>query len=618
MIPANFILTMDVADTEKTLGGWGLNDEGIVWNINNQTPNTFTVQSSLGRLDVIPFVPDGGRVKIFARARNNSSAGFLAGSGQKIFEGERVQIKGAVAGRSAKRHYQFAGGWYDLEQRPLMQKKLTSAAWVDDEIARTFDFTSEIVLFLQNDLTGEGSIGDQKLTVGAQLRKILEYAIDPKGDGSKDHGANFQIGVIDAGLDQEVNTYPCRDIKCAEAIRMCLRPAPQAVVWWDDTTAPPTVHVTLTRPEVLLPWADGVKHATSEMIPRYDLRLDCVLLIFKITGDVNGVQYVNYARDKYPNTPGLEFSRGTLVQTIDLAGPSGNTTLLEAPLTVAANDFAAGGFGAGAIEDPEAGAAAHDATRLSWWAKNDGTFKETARLKNVKFKNKTGTLVDKDDTNLIPVLGDFPNYVVEGTPADWMPANFKQANLRVDYSCKEFLADGVTPTQSHNKRMASAHPILTDAPVGDYVYKSRHSEVTDAGEPIPAATYIGLLPARDVNGDVIYVGKSMAQFIYEQMAVLQFEGTHTIVEGNGTWSNSIGVQNALSLFGAKLTGDLENLKTMKSPAQNISIEFSTAKVVTEVTVGPAKHLGAGDMTELFLINRFRNAVNLNSVITGEY
>ena len=97
-----------------------------------------------------------------------------------------------------------------------------------------------------------------------------------------------------------------------------------------------------------------------------------------------------------------------------------------------------------------------------------------------------------------------------------------------------------------------------------------------------------------VAGDAVPEG--LAQKIYTSLATLQYEGDVSLVEAE--ISGGVMMGNTLNL-----TGGLEEWETMNAQIQGITKDFGSGRTV--VKLGPTRFLQAGDLTQLFLINRFR-------------
>jgi len=109
------------------------------------------------------------------------------------------------------------------------------------------------------------------------------------------------------------------------------------------------------------------------------------------------------------------------------------------------------------------------------------------------------------------------------------------------------------------------------------------------------------------SGDPVPVG--IAQMVYESLKTLQYEGTHAFYDDSGEIvAGTVGMGNVLNISGGR-----SEWGTMNAQIQAVEYDFETG--LTTVTVGPAKHLNAGDLTALFLINRFRYTWNNPAIRT---
>ena len=663
MIPVRPALTLKYNGTEKLLAAWGFSD-GCSLLLTNQETDVFSFTAEAARLSAAPFIPYGGQVEIYARTLTAPEV-FTAAGGQLLFSGERVLQRDRTTAAAVNRRYDFAGPWHDLDLRPYLQYRavqstgvtaavqaggdvvvklggdigagvgakvhlwntgdlsgvytVTAVAVVDGLPQITFagvlgavasltsagcsrcDLTSDLILGFDLWQTGyTGGVSNQFITAGRQIRNILDFAI--AGQIAEFGAARFAIGAIDAALmTQPIQTYPCKDIKCAEAISMVLRIAPNAAVWFDYSVSPPAINVTVARPALGLPYCDGDIHRSSELTPRYDLQLDAVLLLFKQVNDGRTGIFRTIWPDDGSKT-GLE--RGTLVQTIDLAGIS--LAKDEAQLVVEAADFYNG-----------PGATLADNTvRRSWWAKhhaafNDGTpeadYTDAVKLKNVKFNMDSLKVVTEDGDDITATwFAATPRVITEGSPTGWMAGvNAQRAIISIEYSSTENDAGGF-PAKKPSAKMLSQEVWLTDAPVGDNTYTM--TSLTGFAEPIPGATGV----FHTLNGtSYLICNNGLAEFIFKQMAALQHEGTHSLIQRMGPggvagdhWDHLIGIQHKLYFTGPKAPVTI-NSADAAAGVHQLRINFSSGMAETEAGIGVAKHLSAGDLTQLFLINRFR-------------
>ncbi|HQU08714.1 MAG TPA: hypothetical protein PLV25_01995 [Opitutales bacterium] len=142
-----------------------------------------------------------------------------------------------------------------------------------------------------------------------QLEAIMRYAIA--------QGAPMALGQIDA-----LGPLPwdeSRDLSCAEAIRRVLRWAPEAVLYFDYTTALPTLHIRLRAQMPARTVAIGPGVRKLKITPRYDLVVPAVVLKYEKTHQAEGQMWTTTECDAFPpNATGLEF--GALTMTLELEG----------------------------------------------------------------------------------------------------------------------------------------------------------------------------------------------------------------------------------------------------------------------------------------------------------
>lgn len=552
-MPQQF-LTLEYNGAEKTMEDWGFSDPSLI--VNSQGSGRFTVRGTVKRAaTVVPVVPYDGWIIVRDNRTKNPASGALE-NGLIIFQGSRTTLPKKVNPRSDTLNYTFLDPWHDLEQIYFQQNR---KVWLGgDPTNLGDDFTTEIVLFQALDPV----LITKPQNIGQQITEILTYAIA--------QGARLQIGTVEPTA--KVSTYQIRDTYCATAINLSLRAAPDVTARFDYTTTPPTIHFRkrASRPPVTLPWMDGETHQTSELTGREDLVVPCVSLKFKRTDTQNGrtmVEPMNAPPNwqLYPlSATGRE--RGALVATIDLQGAQ-STNVFGSLVT---QPFTAGGT---------------NAQRQAFWKSQHPQFKSPKTVINsIDFPTVT------DEFDAAVDLAQYPNELTGGTVASWMtiglnPPRFikyKNATVQAVISYDE-LDDNNLPTKKSKKHTFSASITLTDGLTGDYSALASAVE----GEAIP---------------------DGMAQSIFESLALKEFEGSHTIVEQRASYS--IGMGNTLNLAG----GD-PDWATMKASIRSIRYDFQEAFTSTTIEIGPAPHLSAGDLVQLFLINQ-RREIFFNPATVG--
>ncbi len=544
-------ITLEYDGEEKSLGDWGF--QKPVRTLLVQGNATFTVTLATGAIDDAGIIPFEAEV-IFRDGRSSTTgAPDSFGGGTVIFRGRRILTPLSGTPEGERTGLYFVDAWYDLEHICYQQAR---KSWSGTGTTLIDVYTSELILFQDWETQA-------KLNTGEQLELILQYAID--------QGAPFQLGTIEPAVN--VPTYQVKDIMCSEAVQNCLRPSPDVTVYFDYTTAPATIHLrqraSLTA--VALPLADGERHQSSQITPRPDLQLPAVSLKFKRTNEDNGFIWIEQMQTApnwqiYPlDATGL--ARRTLVQTIDLAGSKRTTasgSLVVSPLD--------------AIH-------ATLANRVAWW-KNKHKQLDDAKYTITAIAVAT---VEEQGTHTAVDTGVYAHELIDGQICSWMVNDDddsiigKHSTVTAKITYSRVNAEG-SLVEKATTREFSANIILTNGTSGDYSTLEEFIE----GEAIPAG---------------------LAQSIYESLAVLQHEGTHTIVEEEIT--HPVGLENVLNL-----TGGLTAWTTMRAFVVSIEEDFDSG--TSRINFGPAIHLGAGDLVQLFLFNRNRQVWNSPSTYsTGQ-
>lgn len=553
-MPKTF-MTLEYGGAEKSLADWGFSRPHIRLASQSES-DRFTVTLAVAEAGLsAAFIPFDGWVKVRDGRTKSPLTGAFAG-GLIVFQGARVVLPKNANPRGDSLTYTFLGPWHDLETTYFQQHRNVWAGGAFNNF-RTI-YSSEAALFLK--ILGNGGI--QKQDVGAQIREVLQYAVD--------QGARFTIGTIDP--NHNVNTYQIRDSYCSDALNLCLRSCPDVAVFCDYTTTPPTMHFRkrANRPAVTLQIGDGDTHETTNLSAREDLQVPSVSLYFRRenTTTINGDSFSFIEpMDQPPNwqlwpltATGRE--RGNLVQTIDLQGVQ--FAALTASITTSA------------FNADEA-----------FWRRQHPQFDQRDTAGTFLIPGLTISNVKVlDDVTKLPVnLALFPNELRTGDLAKWMQfgspskdVKWVRATVSAEIKYTEFAminglkANGVKPHDYATKTF-TAPVVLTNAPSGPY--ESVASAL--AAEEIP---------------------DGMAKAIYDSMAPLDYEGSHTFVEGQCAYS--IGMANTLNLAG----GD-PAWAAMAASIRAIEYQYEEGFVRTTVEVGPPPHLTAGDRVQLFLINRNR-------------
>jgi hypothetical protein len=404
---------------------------------------------------------------------------------------------------------------------------------------------------------------------------------------------NLQVGTIDPAL--YVPFYPVRSVRCADAIRHCLRPHPDCVTEIDYTTTPPTFNVrkrsnltALTLPYAGSSTSGGVTrtHLTSEIMPRPDLAPSRVGIYIKESSVIAGQTVVSVGSDIYPAvSSGLR----SFDVSLDITGPK--TTQVSARIT----------------------STAFDPTNLSWWELKVPAFGQpetvpgTLALLNTAINDGSKnciTVVDETGANVD--LTTY-TYVLEdhGTAHAWMqlsgggPVLVTKAIVtgHFTYQRRKNLGTAASPVWV-NIRTPNDHPHpvrvkLTNSPSAVYTL----NQLVSTGEVYPTG---------------------LAAAVYNSLTTLQYEFNHTILEQPFNTIIKPG-RHALNV-----SGGASAWSAMNAMVQEVVIAFINSPATgitsakTQVRCGPVEHLEPGQLVQLFNLfqNRDLGRINPNERTSG--
>jgi hypothetical protein len=568
------MMTLEYNGQEKALADWGLAEEGVVLSFSHLEPDRFTCLVPGALVSDAAVFAFEGWIKV-RQGRSWDAVNEVYTGGSLVFQGLRNAE--VVEGRPLFEgvQYEFVGPLYFLQGAPYQQTVYT---YTGDPDVPSAALVSEVLLFQQ--VTGPGT--GIALHTGLQITDVLQHVLAQCAAASI--GAPFQVGTI--GVQVNLPTYPIRDPSCLEVVEYCLRSSPDAVLWLDYSTDPPTVNVTKRGDAtgVTVALGDGVKHEAVSLVPRPDLLPRAVIVKFRRTNTVNGVTWFETVTQKYGpngNNSGSDPDGGhrVVLQTIDLQGVQWDYT--EATISTYAVD-----------EDNRA-----------WWSRYYPAL-ETSKVRNFGFVG-SASIVDEDGDAVS--LASYPYVLEDGQSTEaWMvlpvghpnagdPVECVKATIRIECAYKQYdvLGSGGDPFTATNGRLIeeflnktlSARVTLTNAPSG--TYRSTAAYVEE--EAIPSG---------------------MAQSIYLALSALQYQGQVSLIEDEVTSVIQPG-KNVLNLSGGRAEWG-----TMDAQIIGVSRDYGTGR--STVVIGPARFLSAGDLTQLFLINRQRYVYhNAASRTTGQ-
>lgn len=395
-----------------------------------------------------------------------------------------------------------------------------------------------------------------KLATGAAILEVLNYATA--------RGVPITIGEI---TPDAIAPYAEElDQSCAEVIRKFLRWTPDAAAAFDYSTTPYPALSILRRADasaLTLP-AYGAPVSGLDLTPRHDLQVPAVVLKFEQTNDIDHDTFTSLIIQSAPPTAtGDEL--GAMVMTLDLAGARATYQKQKVRTAFIPPSSSSAGV-------------------IGWW------------------KGKFPWLNDFDDADLAVVSGshtvaienptsypgltlsNVPNELLEGSVAAWMDLN--AAPLLVQATLQY---TGTATDESDEVFGKTSERILYTRVIGTNAETQTYSRLTS-----------------ETEGEAVPDG--LAQALYDAASILPYDGILELTEEECSGMGSPG--NLLNL-----TGGRTEWTTMAAQIQRI--EETVDIGLTRLIVGPAKHLGHGDLAGLLRVNRQRRpSFRLNERTTG--
>ena len=565
---------------------------------------------------IAPAIPFESRMKIY------SDRALVAGvysSGVIRFQGLRTDRNGTADPHKSSSSYQFDDEWYFLDHCQFYQTWNRVTDNTPGAVVTTSCPMTQIVLYQPNpgQIYYPDPVGGL-ISTGQQIHDILAWAIRM--------GANLQIGTIDPAIYQAV--YPVQNIKCGDAIRMCLRLHPDCFTEIDYTTTPPTFHVrrraSLTA--VTLPYShtdgDGQRHTVTDIQPRPELRATRVALFYRVITD----KYLIAAPlDIYPNSNLVvqgPVSSGELVggaaapYTVDgtpivgtamenIAGSGTASIKVGAAPGLRALDFSIDLQGPrSTLVVAKIKSYAFDPTDLAWWQKKIPSLKSgipaigdgalallSATVNGGGAKDITVT----DDTGAAINLATY-GYELDPQSAvmSWMPGvQVVGATVSAFFSYKK--SSTVGAVRLTNEAKEHQHHVRIKL-VNHASATFQFSQYLTAGEDMPV---------------------NLAQYVFESLDWLQYSFSHRCVASlfNG-WLKP-------GLHAINLSGGASAWETMNACLQQTQYRMHLGgDGVTfdnfDVRCGPVEHLEPGQLVQLLNVfaNRDLAKIDTNERIDG--
>lgn len=408
------------------------------------------------------------RARVSLRGVINTFSG-----GAVVFIGCRVKTVRTGSAQFEALAYQFSGPW-----RYLMGN-------IFQMVAKTYNNgTHSLEDIYLSDLWLCQNLAGGKITTAEQLTEIISYAAARTLEqfGS----AKLQAGIGFPSLNAPVDEV--HDITCADAIGKMLRWSPDAVVWFDYATTPPTLNIKKRADLVAVDLAMAVDEADSiQITARKDILVPSVHFKYRQTSSFDGQNFVQTFNDIAPGgATGREF--GALVATMDFDG--GSVTRQTSKIDCVPVDV----------------------TSLDWW-----------KTRHPELNDGGGALaLTVLNSETYPVVGapvGYPNELMNGQVTEWMNGQVQEVTLQA--FIKGTHNDG-TKKGKEVTELKTWQARCTNLNSGNYTRLTTDS----LGEPIP----FGLA----------------AQFL-QTINQLHFEGEKSLTEREVTYAIRMG--NVLNISG---------------------------------------------------------------------
>jgi hypothetical protein len=385
--------------------------------------------------------------------------------------------------------------------------------------------------------------GGNVIPTDTQIQLAAAYALSV-------HAGVFQLGVVEPSIDLPMEE--AKDIKCAEVIIKMLRMFPNASTWFDYTTEPPTLNVTLRdteqRPALTFPApvgdADNTAFPGISLRPRYDLVKPGFHLTYEQTDTVDG----------------LETTQGVFAtHVVDAAGDTGDPEAVYATIELAGSSTSY----------------VQQAIKTEDWPEDldDQDALNTTVTKEF-LKRHISALKEIGDFVVIQAVRDgaeaHPRILTKGTIHEWMSGvqdpETETCTVTVSYT--------IQGPDGQKEEVASEDHTMTVTSTDARTRWYRRLESVVVGEPVPEGLADALLAAH---------------------STLEYDGEIAITEDECSLTVHPGDQVNIS------NGPVE-WSTMKALVQSVRQRLASGQ--TTMIVGPAKQLGPDDV--LSLLRRFRN------------
>ena len=616
--------TLEYDGNEQSFAGWMFSFD-TTDELGNQRADVFTatiVGADIGTETDSPTFPFEASIIVRTNRASSTGAANSFSGGTITFSGKRVGNPAKATGNYEGVTYRFLGPWYDLDNTDFQQlfygadsetyllpelvMNTSTAVTAGQIMISVGDQIQAILQWLLDQYTAQG------MTLPFQyVGRALNYSVVTTGaidldstDGVYNYLVNADTTTIEYSLFALfLPSYIAKPMKCADAIQKCLQLSPRVTVSFDYTTSPPTFHAALVNNMVpaSLPLFDGVSNASVNIQARNDLLVRCINLIYRINNRVDGHAETDYVQDKWGahgSNSELDPQTGLRVvnELIDLTGVNITTATahLDVEPVLATTD--SGGTDQGILR--------------TWWQIPRGGNVSKLVDSRVRFQDKDGNqttipsaTIKDAETHAVLSTADLIafglcdeagtlqiNRLVSGSVHAWMvnsdgsPVVKKKVHIQATMVYAEYDATSTAGTPDTDRtgnapRKANTHDHHVDLVVTN--------GLTQAYKTIASTT----------PGEAYIIGAGgIAQYLYDHLNDLQYEGEHAKVEVE--FGTGVTLRNAINFSGGATAWETMN-------AQPQSIRRHYGKKTTEVQIGVAKHLNSGQLSALLNMWRFR-------------
>lgn len=565
----------DDEDVTKTATLWGIQHSSFRRSLRQRAVSTLTFRCLVADFAAEAVFGVGDTLLVRQGVQYNERGEEIAGTGTPFFYGQVAEVPRAASAESEALDYVVEDAWRALERNTFQQQTYVWDGTYQPPFFVLGNFVAKDTSHVLLPYSRSVSQGAWRvLTCEEQIREAVRWAIEEVSPG-----AALQIGMIEIDPDgYDGGIVPItedRDLKCAQVITKMLRWTPDAVLWIDHSTTPPTLHCRRwsALPGVSMALGSTVFHdAQADITPLHRLVVPGVILRFEkintLTEDGQQSSALQLTEQKWPEgITGRE--DGCLIQTIDLFGQQKVVQSAEVFCpTIDANH-------------------ADAATRAAWWRDRD------EYCANPLISDLAVEYVGRESEDSL----NLPRELREGQIQDWMryDPELKPDGVRAEEVTITARVKFILWNDEAHTSLKSDHTVA-----GKEVERTVRIQSTDAVSQLYTDESFTQFQEPEPAG--------LARFIYEGLSVLHYSGSITITEAEIASRVTLGQR-------LNLTGFRAEWETMN--AMVVSIEDDIGNGTTSVRFGPPQYLTAQEFTDFLRTNRERSrTMSLNLPQTG--